>query len=53
MADIDILDTHKGKAVQKLLEHDNVRPSLDLIKCDGKIDIHSVSLNINDKNYEK
>ena len=46
MADIDILDTPKGKAIQELLEHDNVRPSLDLIKYDGKIDIHSVSLHI-------
>lgn len=44
MADIDILDTPKGKTVQELLEHDNIRPSLDLIKHDGKIDIYSVSL---------
>lgn len=53
MADINILDTPKGKFVQKLLEYDNVKPSLDLIKHDGKIDIHSVSLNVNNKNYEK
>ena len=44
MADIDILDTPKGKAIQELLEHDKIRPSLDLIEHNGKIDIHSVSL---------
>ena len=45
MADIDILDTPKGKAIQELLEHDRISPSLDLIEHNGKIDIHSVSLN--------
>jgi len=50
MADIDILDTPKGKAIQELLEYNNVRPSLDLIKHDGKLDIHSVSLNISKNN---
>ena len=50
MADIDILDTPKGKTIQELLEHDNVKPSLDLIKHDGKIDIHSISLNITKNN---
>ena len=52
MTDIDILDAPKGNVVQKLLEHDNIRPSLDLIEHNGKIDIHSVSLNINNENYE-
>ena len=52
MTDIDILDTPKGEVVQELLEHYNVRPSLDLIERNGKIDIHSVSLNINNENYE-
>ena len=50
MADIDILDTPKGKTIQELLEHNNVRPSLDLIKYDGKLDIHSISLNITKNN---
>ena len=45
MADIVILDTPKGKELQELLEHDNVKPSLDLIEHDGKLDIHSVSFN--------
>ena len=45
MADINILDTPKGKVLQELLEHNNVRPSLDLIEHDGKLDIHSVSFN--------
>lgn len=45
MADIDILDTPKGKVIQELLEHDRISPSLDLIEHNGKIDIHSVSLN--------
>ena len=44
MADIDILDTPKGKVIQELLEHDRISPSLDLIEHNGKIDIHSVSL---------
>ena len=52
MTDIDILDTPKGEVVQKLLEHDNIRPSLDLIEHNGKIDIHSVSLILNNENYE-
>ena len=52
MVDIDILDTPKGKIVQKLLEHDSIMPTLNLIKHDGKLDIHSVSLNINNENYE-
>ena len=46
MADIDILDTPKWKSIQELLEHDNIKASLDLIGHNGKIDIHSVSLNI-------
>ena len=56
MADIDILDTPKGKDLQELLEHNNVKPSLDLIKHDGKLDIRSVSFNYFkklSKNYEK
>ncbi len=31
----------------------NICPSLDLIEHDGKLDIHSISLNINNENYEK
>lgn len=46
MADIDILDTPKGKIIQELLERGNIRPSLDLIEHDGRFDIHSVSLNL-------
>lgn len=53
MADIDILDTPKGKDVQELLEHDNIRPSLDLIKHDGKLDIHSVSLIVKRKLWKQ
>ena len=34
------------------LKENNIRPSLDLIEHNGKIDIHSVSLNINNENYE-
>lgn len=45
MADIDILDTPKWKVIQELLEYDRIRPSLDLIEHNGKINIHSVSLN--------
>ena len=50
MADIDILDTPKGLSVQEMMQQrygKNIHASLDLIKHDGKIDIHSVSLNIN------
>ena len=59
MADIDILDNPKGKVVQEMMkqcygkDRKNIHASLDLIKHDGKLDIHSVSLNINNKNYEK
>ena len=59
MADIDILDTHKGNIVQEIMQQcygkdrKNIYASLDLIKHDGKIDIHSVSLNLNNENYEK
>lgn len=59
MADIDILDTPKGGVVQEIMQQcygkdgKNIHASLDLIKHDGKIDIHSVSLNLNNENYEK
>lgn len=59
ITDIDILDTPKGKAIQEIMQQcygknrKNIHASLDLIKHDGKIDIHSVSLNLNNENYEK
>lgn len=59
MADIDILDTPKGEIIQEIMQQcygkdrKNIHASLDLIKHDGKIDIHSVSLNLNNENYEK
>ena len=59
MADIDILDTPKGNIVQEIMQQcygkdrKNIHASLDLIEHDGKIDIHSISLNINNENYEK
>ena len=59
LADIDILDTPKGNIVQEIMQQcygkdrKNIHASLDLIEHDGKIDIHSISLNINNENYEK
>lgn len=57
MSDINILDNPKGKIIQEIMQQcygknrKNIHASLDLIKHDGKIDIHSVSLNLNNENY--